>query len=283
MRLGLIFLGFLSWHLLIAQPTFIRSIPVSDGTSLGLDEEPNLYVVKSRKHQFLKFLFSSSYDSCITIGGKGISGEALNIPLKAVAVNRQSVYLLDGQNRRILVLNTNLKVSNEWNFLKNPIQLSGNELFLNPVSFCTNSLGELFLLNGDDNKIYKFDVFGQFQTQFGGLDYGNGSLLAPVDLFSVSNWIYVTDTIHQEIHCFDSFGIFQHSITPNLPQRWSTCSGIGEYLFFLTANNEIWGLHLPTRKIQPLVTMQEKILDFAIQEKQIFLLSNQDVKIYQHR
>ena len=160
----------------------VQPIP-ANCSSIETDEEGNIYLLQTRSHKLSKLYANRGYDSIQSIGGKGIKGEGLNQPSQILTQNRQTIYLLDQMNRRLVLLNTNLKVTREVNFLElnaGPGSLVDEEIF--PVAFAAATSGELFLLNQNDLKIYKLNNQGRLENIFAGLDYGAGSLSDPVEM-----------------------------------------------------------------------------------------------------
>ena len=141
--------------------------------SIETDQENNIYLLSPSRHRIYKLYSNTAYDSVQTIGGKGIGNEGFNHPSRVVVPNRQSVFILDELNRRIVQLNTNLKVTQETNFLtlRNTIQDSDLGDLL-PVAFTVGPTGELFLLNQEDYKVWKFTFDGRLERTFAGLDTG---------------------------------------------------------------------------------------------------------------
>jgi len=65
--------------------------------------------------------------------------------------------------------------------------------------------GDVFILDSENSRIIKFDIFGNFIQNFGGYDYGNYALENPKQLaVSMLNNIYVIDK--NKILIFDQYG-----------------------------------------------------------------------------
>lgn len=206
---------------------------------MEVDEEGNILLLSTRQNRIHKYFKFTGYDSLLTIGGKGIGKEGFNMPIKIEAPNRQNIYVLDDLNRRMVMLNTNLKIVDDINFLTLESDLLTNEsAYLFPVSFTSGPSGELYLLNQEDNKVYKFNNFQQLERTFGGLDYGAGSLDAPDNLASdENNFIYVSDAENQVVTVFDLYGIFQYHIRLKTPFTWKKFAIISPYIVFFDESN----------------------------------------------
>ena len=207
--------GFSQGDSLIFSPWIELAVPKAN--QIEIDEEDNLYLLHTRQNKIHKVYAGLGYDSIQSIGGKGIRGEGLNQPVKIRIVNRQTLYCLDYGNRRLLVMNTNLKILRDINFLSSGQSETGNDngSQIWPVSFESGPTGDLFILNQEDNKILKIDTYGKQQTAFGGLDYGQGSLYEPVDLeMNDRNLLFVSDTVRQQLKVYDLFGVYQYALYP---------------------------------------------------------------------
>ena len=258
-----------------------KTVPLPKGkpSSLSVDQEHNLFVLESENHRIFKYFAQAEYDSVLTIGGKGINSEGLNFPTKLVVQNRQSTYLLDFQNRRILLLNVNLKVTREINFLELVESNDGLDLF--PMSFSISPVGDLFVLNQDDYKIYKYNTFRQLETSFGGMDYGLGSLQTPDDMvMNNENLLFVSDTSHQRVSVFDMYGIFQYHLYPETAFRWKRITTLDNYLICFDDKN-VFIRNLFTKKYRNIPLSEDAaLIDVVAIKNFIYLLFENKVNLY---
>jgi hypothetical protein len=204
-------------------------------TDLEVDQEGNLYLLQSEKPRLYKYFQMTGYDSVQVIGGKGLGDEGFNFPNKITVPNRQSVFLLDQMNRRLVQLNTNLKVLKDINFLTLQADIpDDNAESFWPISFAVGPSGELYFLNQDDIRIYKFSTNGTLERSFGGLDYGAGSLQEPYDIvMNPGNQVFAVDSSNQTLSIFDLYGTYQYNLSFPLPFRWKRMSTYDENLLFL--------------------------------------------------
>ncbi len=208
-------------------------------TDIEVDQEGNLYLLQTARHRLYKYFEMTDYDSVQAIGGKGLGDEGFNFPSKITVPNRQSVFMLDQMNRRLVQMNTNLKVLKDINFLTLQVDLPGvdTESFW-PISFAVGPSGELYFLNQDDIQIYKFATSGNLERAFGGLDYGAGSLAEPFDIvLSANNLVFAVDSSNQKLTIFDLFGTYQYSLSFPLDFRWKRMITLDDNLFFLGEHN----------------------------------------------
>jgi hypothetical protein len=79
------------------------------------------------------------------------------------------------------------------------------EQFGYPLSAVMSNQGDVFILDSENSRIVKFDIFGNFIQNFGSYDYGDYALQEPLQLaVSPQNNIFVIDG--NEIIIFDQYG-----------------------------------------------------------------------------
>jgi hypothetical protein len=259
----------------------IDSIP-ENITDIEVDQEGNLYLLQTAKHRLHKYFQMTKYDSVQTIGGKGIGEEGFNFPSKVSVPNRQSVFILDQMNRRLVQLNTNLKVLMDVDFLTLEANLPSADVeSFWPISFAVGPSGELFFLNQDDIRIYKFTTAGTLERAFGGLDYGAGSLAEPIDIvMNAANLVFAVDSANQKVSIFDLYGTYQHNLSFPLDFRWKRMSTMDENLIFL-GDHKIFLYNMFSKKGQIFrLPHPEKLVDAVGSRDFIYLLFENRVDLY---
>ena len=84
-------------------------------------------------------------------------------------------------------------------------ELSKEDLLLSKKRWGNKWQGDIFILDSENLRILKFDIFGNFVQNFAGYDYGNYALTNPKQLaISMQNNIFVID--ENVILIFDQFG-----------------------------------------------------------------------------
>jgi hypothetical protein len=214
----------------------LRDLPAM--RSMAVDDEANIFLL-DQSNRIYKYLKLAGYDSALVMGGKSVRSEGFLNPTQLSTRNRQSLYLLDEGLQRIILFNPNLKIVQEIDFLSlnasRDVFMEGEAIL--PASFDIGPTGELFVLNGQDNKVYKIDLFGQIESSFGGPDYGEGSLFAPAQLqLTEDNRVLVSDTSEQLLQVYNLYGIFEGHIAPDAPFRWQDFCLAGNALCFYRGN-----------------------------------------------
>ncbi len=200
-----------------------------------VDEEGSIFITDLENARIYKYLKLFDYDSVLYMGGQSLGEEGLLEPVKVATPNRQAVYVFDEGNRNILMLQPNLRVIRSWDFFDITLMTqTGREITINPKSFDVSRTDELFVLNRDDNHIYKIDRFSNYRLDFGGSTYGEGSLQSPDNIFlSRDNKVFATDTLSQEVSVFDNFGTFIERLRAPKDFQWRQFAELERYLFYI--------------------------------------------------
>lgn len=142
------------------------------------------------------------------IGGYGWRQSAFDNPADIYA-DALKVYVTDKNNHRIQRFDKNLNFNFQIITRQSDIE---EERFGYPLSAVMSNQGDIFILDSENSRIVKFDIFGNFLQNFGGYDYGNYALQKPVQLaVSMQNNIFVIDG--NQIIMFDQYGNGNGKIT----------------------------------------------------------------------
>ncbi|UCH66086.1 MAG: NHL repeat-containing protein [Ignavibacterium sp.] len=137
----------------------------------------------------------------LAIGGYGWEIDAFDDPVDIFA-DALKVLVADRNNNRIQRFDKNLNFIFEFKTEDNDIEA---ERFRYPLSAAPSNLGDVFILDSDNLRIVKFDLFGNYLQDIGGYDYGSYVLSAPKQLaISMDNNLYVIDG--NNIFIFDNYG-----------------------------------------------------------------------------
>ena len=137
----------------------------------------------------------------LNIGGYGWRQSAFDYPADIYA-DALKVYVVDKNNHRIQRFDKNLNFNFQIFTRNSEIE---QERFGYPLSAVMSNQGDIFILDSENSRIVKFDIFGNFLQNFGGYDYGNYALQKPVQLaVSMQNNIFVID--RNQIIMFDQYG-----------------------------------------------------------------------------
>ncbi len=135
------------------------------------------------------------------IGGYGWEINAFDDPVDIFA-DPLRVFVTDKNNHRIQRFDKNLNFIFQFYTRDSEIE---EERFGLPFSAISSNLGDVYILDSENIRILKFDLFGNFIQQIGGYDYGSYSLSNPKQLaVSMQNEIYVIDGNY--IYIYDNYG-----------------------------------------------------------------------------
>jgi hypothetical protein len=135
------------------------------------------------------------------IGGYGWDEGNFDHPVDIFA-NPLSVYVSDKNNNRIQRFDKDLNFISSLSTREND---NASERFGYPLSAVTSNQGDLFILDSENKRILKFDLFGNFILNFGGFDAGSYALTDPKKMVvSASNNLFVLDG--NRIVIFDQYG-----------------------------------------------------------------------------
>ncbi len=163
-------------------------------TSAGI-----IYVTDAATDEVYKLDTLGSYLK--DVGGYGWDEGNFDHPVHVFA-NPLSVYVSDKNNHRIQRFDKDL---NFISLLYTRESDDPAERFGYPLSAVTSNQGDLFILDSENKRILKFDLFGHFMLNFGGFDGGTYALGNPKQMaVSPANVLFVIDG--SRIILFDQYG-----------------------------------------------------------------------------
>jgi hypothetical protein len=136
-----------------------------------------------------------------TTGGHGWAEATFDNPVHIFATPL-SIYVTDKNNHRIQRFDKDLNPISSLSTRDND---DANSRFGYPLSCVIAPQGDLFILDSENKRVLKFDLFGNFIQNFGGYDYGKYALNNPVAMaVDDNNYLYVVDG--KTILIYDQFG-----------------------------------------------------------------------------
>jgi hypothetical protein len=134
-------------------------------------------------------------------GGHGWAEATFDNPVNIYATPL-NIYVSDKNNHRIQRFDKDL---NPVSSLYTRDNDDPNSRFGYPLSCVISAQGDMFILDSENKRILKFDLFGNFIQNFGGYDYGKYALSNPVGMAGDrNNNLYVIDG--NTILIYDQFG-----------------------------------------------------------------------------
>jgi hypothetical protein len=170
-----------------------------DASAFSISSAGFIYVTDSGSDEIFKldtlgFLLKEA-------GGYGWDQSAFDDPVDVFATPL-NVYVSDKNNHRIQ------RFDKDLNFISQIFTRDDENFdmqFGYPTACVTNPQGDLFILDSENKRIIKFDLFGNFKMNFGGFDWGNYSLINPKGIAAApNNSIFAVD--ENSLIIFDNFG-----------------------------------------------------------------------------
>ncbi|MBE2280961.1 MAG: NHL repeat-containing protein, partial [Ignavibacteriaceae bacterium] len=143
-------------------------------------------------------------------GGYGWSDNSFDDPI-SIFVNPLYAYVSDHHNHKIKKFDRSLNLLSVFNGKESNFQ---EEQFGYPLGAVVSSKGDLFILDGENSRIVKFDYFGNYSGSFGGFNSEGEPLIKPskISVTSEDN-ILVLD--RNKLRVYDGFGNTLYSFERN--------------------------------------------------------------------
>jgi len=214
----------------------------------------------------------------LNIGGYGWRQSAFDYPADIYA-DALKVYVVDKNNHRIQRFDKNLNFNFQIFTRNSEIE---QERFGYPLSAVMSNQGDIFILDSENSRIVKFDIFGNFLQNFGGYDYGNYALQKPVQLaVSMQNNIFVID--RNQIIMFDQYGNGTGKITGI--EEYTSMRIIFEWLT-VTSKDKIYIANLRSPEMSLREVLLEgtedklEIVSALIFNNKLYVLSKKEILIF---
>ena len=206
-KLKLITLKFLSIYLvLLSIETFAQNYVLDysfgkfySASAFAITSSGFIYLADDGSNSLLKL--DTLGNIIKEIGGYGWSESTFDTPADVYA-DPLKVFVCDKQNHRVKNFDKDLNFIYEFYTRESDFS---EERFGYPLSCGVSSMGDLYILDSENIRILKFDLFGNFIQNFGGFDGGTFALKNPEKLVvNSNNSILVLDD--SVLVIFDQFG-----------------------------------------------------------------------------
>ena len=169
---------------------------------LTVDPNGNIYVADTGNNRICKF--DRSGQLITFIGGFGWESEQFQHPVDIYTDEGLNVFVADYENRRIERYDKDL---NWISSIHSSPSLDENLQFGFPRSVCLSLHNDLFVVDGENNRILKLNALREPVLSFGDYDWGEGDLAEPAQIFiSRSDEVYVTDISAGLVRIYDYYG-----------------------------------------------------------------------------
>jgi DNA-binding beta-propeller fold protein YncE len=192
------------------------------GTQCDVDIYGNIYLLDEEKNTLR--LVEAGGRVVVEAGGPGWENGRFDRPSGVWARNGIDVFVADYGNHRIQRFDRQLAFVSS---LSTRDSDSPDQRFGYPTDVALSRMGELFICDGENQRIVKVNRLSQVEKVFGGFDAGRGKLQKPTRLaIGPSDNVYVLD--EDRIVVFDPFGNFLRELYQKMWRRPSALWADGE-------------------------------------------------------
>ncbi len=164
-----------------------------DATDMTVDDNRNLYVVSFSTAKLVKIDPNGNGSDILRPGFSG--------SFYGVDYFNNTLALTDFKKDRVFIINTSGKLLMEFGGSG-----SGEGMFHGPEGVCFDSKGCVYVVDGGNYRVQKFDASGRFILSFGKRGEYEGEFENPSDVACLGDMVYVTDTSNRKIAVYDQYG-----------------------------------------------------------------------------
>lgn len=248
-------------------------------SAISIDPLGNLYVVDRGANEIIKIEKNNKIQRT---GGRGWKSASLDEPIDINTPNGLDIYVADYGNHRILRFDRTLTFVSSYPTEEKSQTIE--RIFGSPLSIACSRFGDLFILDGENNRVLKINSSNKIERTFGGVDAGKGRLLKPLRL-RVSNRdrVYVLDL--NNIVMFDLYGNYIRTLESERFKRLLSIGIFDDALYALDNCSLIIMNFDGTIKSQVTIPSQilddnTEIIDFTVKSDVIYLLTEHRIFIY---
>ncbi len=246
-----------------------RIVPGTNGTIYILDADENKVS-----------LFTNLQNAPITIGGFGWSSSSFDKPT-GVATDGVNIYISDFGNHRIQRFDRDLNYISSLSTRDTSDVISR---FGYPLDVALSEFGDMFILDGENIRVMKFNAQGSFERSFGDINAGKGKLQNPIRLVATNSRIFVGDK--NKVIVFDYFGNYLGSIGEGIINNLNGFTMLTNGLL-VASNDTIWwftreGALQKSSSLDNIIFEERinQIQDVACNGKQLFILSPRKIHVF---
>lgn len=251
----------------------------TNAVSIAVDGKENIYVLDAGMNQIVKFNKELKYLK--RNGKQGWGDGQFDLPSHIDGSSGLDIFVSDGKNRR--VLRFDLELNQISSLYTGSVDFPSDLQFNTPVATLVLNSRELYVIDGDNNRIIVYKDGRNPTSIFGDYTSGKGQLSRPVKLVKdAENNIYVLDKESSSIFRFDNLGNFVNKVEVGGLESFTV---FGNTLYVLKGN-EIILYNLDKRSITgvkkiPGKNSKKKFRDILIlNNKKYLLLSKNALSLF---
>jgi hypothetical protein len=246
-----------------------RIVPGTNGTIYILDADENKVS-----------LFSNLQDVPRTIGGFGWSSSSFDKPT-GVATDGVNIYISDFGNHRIQRFDRDLNYISSLSTRDTSDVISR---FGYPLDVALSEFGDMFILDGENIRVMKFNAQSSFERAFGDINAGKGKLQNPMRLVATNSRIFVGEK--NKVIVYDYFGNYLGSIGEGIINNLNGFTMLTNGLL-VASNDTIWwftreGALQRSSSLNNIISGEriDQIQDVACNGKRLFILSPHKIHVF---
>jgi hypothetical protein len=278
-----IMLALLSSSRANAQEAIVEDYRIGNfesASSIDIDPFGNIFV--SDRTMNMVFKYSIRGEQLASIGGQGWSNNEFDEPMGLDASLGVSIYVSDYNNNRVSRFDKDLNFLGSFSTQDDPNQ----ELeFGYPRDVAVSQVGDLFVLDEENQQVLYTSGFASIQFVFGGVESGEMRLQGALALATGPNDnVYVLEA--NRVAAFDVFG---NPVRQFATDTFTDAVGIAVYgsAVFVVTTNDIYiyshdGSYKTTIKRSSLIFANEtgEFRDIAITRERILLLTERSIIVF---
>jgi hypothetical protein len=273
------------WTMAVSAPS-IDSVLVEE-FSIGsfqravrvvLDAEGRLYVLDADQNKL--FLFPDISTAPLTLGGFGWSAGSFDRPT-GLAADGVNIFVADHGNHRIQRFDRNL---NYISSLYTRDTTDAASRFGYPLDICLSQLGDLFILDGENLRVLKFNPSSFLEGIIGDINAGKGKLQTPNKLMVTASRIFISEK--NRIVVYDYFGNYLGSLGEGVVSELNGFTLLEEG-FLAASDSTLWffsrdGALQTSLSLSRLISGEriDKIQDVTYNGNRLFILSPAKLHIF---
>jgi len=177
----------------------MKTFSFPDATDIAVDGDRNLYITSFTSSKVVRIDPNGVAEEVIRPGfGGGLYG--IDYFNKTFAVS-------DFKKDQVYIFSEKGKILKKFGGTGN-----SKGLFHGPKGVCFDGKGFIFVVDGGNYRVQKFDVNGRFVLSFGKMGDYESELSNPTDIAVSGENVYVTDTSNKKIVVFDHYGNYVKEI-----------------------------------------------------------------------
>ncbi len=270
-------IALLTYMLLLSDSTAAVVVESSQqlfGTAVSCSSSPDgmLYVVDQKNN--VVHQISPSNAIVRTIGGKGWGNTEFDLPLDVSSSFLLDHFIVDGNNQRIQ------RFDKQFNFLQTYDESSITQIKerFKPRACAVSSLGDLYVIEQDGNRVIKISPRGVYEREFGTFKEGKGALVEPKDIaVTMNDEIVVLD--NECVIVFDRFGNFLRKISLSGNDEWRTIT-VSDNILCVVSPQRISMINLESTEQRTIIpqsilgaVITEPFTDVSIQNSTLIILT----------